>query len=161
MKFTYEDICIRYYNSNYVKYVLRSVFKFYDERIKTINSFLLNKLSDFNLGDRDCIIKCFYDTCSTHDYYEHYNSDSEQKSLIQKLVENIYFELDYDYDEIHEIVVDYYSGLNFEDVYNFLIKKINKELRSIRNKNKIIEFKIRNGYRDYLQKVINEYMRLN
>lgn len=161
MKFTYEDICIRYYNSNYIKYILKNVFKFYDERIKIINSFLLDKLSEFNLRDRDCIIKSFYDTCSIHDYYEQYNSNSEEKSITQKLVENIYFELDYDYDEIHEIVVDYYLGLNFDEVYNFLMKKINYELRTIKNKNKLLEFKIRDGYRDYLQRVINDYRNLN
>ena len=161
MKFTYEDICIRYYNSNYVKYILKNVFKFYDERIKIINSYLMDKLSEFNLRDRDCIIRNFYDTCSIHDYYEQYNSNSEEKSIIQKLVENIYFELDYDYDEIHEIVVDYYLGINFEDVYNFLMKKINHELRTIKNKNKLLEFKIRDGYRNYLQRVINEYRELN
>ena len=161
MKFTYEDICIRYYNSNYIKYILKNVFKFYDERIKIINSFLLDKLSEFNLRDKDCIIKSFYDACSIHDYYEQYNSNSEEKSITQILVENIYFELDYDYDEIHEIVVDYYLGLNFDEVYNFLMKKINHELRTIKNKNKLLEFKIRDGYKDYLQRVINDYRNLN
>lgn len=161
MKFTYEDVYIRYYNSNYIKYILRNVFNYYDERIKTINSFLLNKLSEFNLENKDYIIKSFYDTCSIHDYYEDYKSDSNQKSLTQMLVEEIYFELDYDYDEIHTIVVDYYLGLNFEDVYNYLMKKINHELRYIKNKNKLVENEIRNGYKHYLQRVINEYTKLN
>ena len=40
-------------------------------------------------------------------------------------------------------------------------KKINQELRTVKNKNKLLEFKIRDGYRNYLQRVINEYMKLN
>ena len=163
---SYRDIFLKYYNTNYIKFVLINVFKFQDEKVVEIVKFINQQLSFIQDVNQQRLIKEeIINICCQHDFYERFIYEEHLKPISQKIIEKIYIELDYDYDELHEIIIDGLiyikpnsteeSILDLTNVYQYFMSNLNMELRKIKNKNLDIERNIRDNYKDYIDKVID------